>query len=82
MRLAEMIYTEEEMQELREENRNLKEKLSEITMVSDDEKQSIEHILELEEENRKLKAEIEIRKLTAKDYAKLCWVELDDYLNI
>ena len=45
--------------ELREENKNLKEKLSEITMVADDEKQSIEHILELEEENKKLKENIE-----------------------
>lgn len=40
-----------------EENRKLKEKLSEITMVADDEKQSIEHILELEEENKVLKEE-------------------------
>lgn len=38
-----------------EENRKLKEKLSEITMVADDEKQSIEHILELEKENKELK---------------------------
>lgn len=45
--------------ELREENKNLKEKLSEITMVADDEKQSIEHILELEEENRDLVEKIE-----------------------
>lgn len=43
--------------ELEEENRKLKDKLSEITMVADDEKQSIEHILELEEENKKLKKE-------------------------
>ena len=47
--------------ELREENKKLKEKLSEITMVADDEKQSIEHILELEEENKKLKEENEYR---------------------
>lgn len=33
------------------------------------------------EENKKLKAEIEIRKLKAKDYAKQCWVELDDNLD-
>ena len=33
------------------------------------------------EENKKLKAEIEIRKLTAKNYAKQCWVELDDNLD-
>ena len=38
-----------------EENRKLKEKLSKITMVADDEKQSIEHIWELEEENENLK---------------------------
>lgn len=38
-----------------EENRKLKEKISEITMVADDEKQSIEHILELEKENEELK---------------------------
>lgn len=39
---------------LREENKKLKNKLSEITMVADDEKQSIEHILELEQENKRL----------------------------
>lgn len=40
--------------ELEQENKKLKEKLSEVTMIADDEKQSIEHILELEEENKKL----------------------------
>lgn len=45
--------------ELEQENRKLKEKLSEITMVADDEKQSIEHILELEEENSRLKEKID-----------------------
>ena len=40
---------------LEQENKTLREKLSEITMVADDEKQSIEHILELEYENKKLK---------------------------
>lgn len=40
---------------LLEENKRLKEKLSEVTMIADDEKQSIEHILELEEENKRLK---------------------------
>ena len=44
-----------------EENRKLKEKLSEITMVADDEKQSIEHILELEQENKKLKDKVFFR---------------------
>ena len=29
-------------------------------------------------ENKELKSELEIWKLTAKDYAKLCWVDLDD----
>lgn len=48
----------ERSKELEEENKNLKEKLSEITMVADDEKQSIEHILELEEENKKLKSDL------------------------
>ena len=41
--------------QLEKENKTLREKLSEITMVADDEKQSIEHILELEYENKKLK---------------------------
>ena len=44
-----------QIEQLEKENKTLKEKLSEITMLADDEKQSIEHILELEEENRKLK---------------------------
>lgn len=47
---------EEYIAMVEEENKNLKEKLSEITMVADDEKQSIEHILELEEENKNLRA--------------------------
>lgn len=46
-----------QIEHLEEENKKLKEKLSEITMVADDEKQSIEHILELEEEIKKLKEE-------------------------
>ena len=45
------------LEKLEEENRKLREKISEITMVADDEKQSIEHILELEEENKKLSEE-------------------------
>ena len=49
---------ENENKRLEEENKTLKEKLSEITMIADDEKQSIEHILELEEENKKLKEEL------------------------
>ena len=48
------------IEKLEEENKKLKEKLSEITMVADDEKQSIEHILELEEENRRLRENIEM----------------------
>lgn len=46
-----------QIQHLEEENRTLRERLSEVTMIADDEKQSIEHILELEEENKKLKEE-------------------------
>ena len=57
---------------IEQEIKNLKEKLSEITMVADDEKQSIEHILELEKENRKLKEERDFFKeqaiLWRKDY--------------
>jgi len=36
----------------------------------------------LEEENKKLKEDLKIWRLTAKDYAKQCWVKLDDDLNI
>ena len=53
--IQDLELADKEIKRLREENRKLKEKLSEITMVADDEKQSIEHILELEQENRKLK---------------------------
>ena len=52
----------ERIKQLEQENKNLKEKLSEITMVADDEKQSIEHILELEEENKKLKEKLSKRE--------------------
>jgi len=48
-------FTELYKDDLEKENKKLKEKLSEVTMIADDEKQSIEHILELEEENKKLK---------------------------
>lgn len=54
-----IAWYEKEEDRLREENKKLKEKLSEVTMVADDEKQSIEHILELEEENKKLKERID-----------------------
>ena len=58
-------YEKEELAEscydLARENDELKEKLSAITMVSDDEKQSIEHILELEQENKKLKDKVFFR---------------------
>lgn len=49
-----VIEAREDRDRLTEENKTLKEKLSEVTMIADDEKQSIEHILELEEENKKL----------------------------
>jgi hypothetical protein len=44
-------------------NKSMREEISKITMVADDEKQSIEHILELEEENKKLKEELEKERL-------------------
>ena len=56
-----------------EENRKLKEKLSKITMVADDEKQSIEHILELEEENKKLK---ELVNEIHRDKEHILWEKL------
>ena len=52
---------------LEEENKKLKEKLSEITMVADDEKQSIEHILELEEEIRSLELEKRNRQVESEE---------------
>lgn len=52
-----------QIEQLEKENKELKEKLSEITMVADDEKQSIEHILELEKENKKLKETIKDHQL-------------------
>lgn len=56
LRARETIYAQKEViGKLLEENKELKNKLSEITMITDDEKQSIEHILELEEENKRLK---------------------------
>lgn len=56
MRLLEMIYTEEEMQELREENRKLKLHIEAkdkayIALLKDYE--------ELKEDNKRLRAEIE-----------------------
>lgn len=34
-----------------------------------------------EKVNKSLREDLKIWKLTAKDYAKLCWVDLDDDLN-
>lgn len=39
-------------EKLEKENKSLKDKISEVTMVADDEKQTIEHVLELEKENK------------------------------
>ena len=68
--LGEWIYAKfvQNYERLLEENKKLKEKLSEITMVADDEKQSIEHILELEEENKKLKEEKDFFYKSAKQF--------------
>lgn len=57
---------------LEEENKKLKEKLSEVTMIADDEKQSIEHILELEKENKRLREENEELKEYKSMYEWLC----------
>lgn len=54
--------------QLEEENKELKEKLSEVTMIADDEKQSIEHILELEEENKKLREDNRFLTKISKEY--------------
>lgn len=52
---------------LEEKNEKLKEKLNEITMMVDDEKQSIEHILELEEEIRSLELENRAMKVESEE---------------
>ena len=69
-------YEKEELAEscydLARENDELKEKLSAITMVSDDEKQSIEHILELEKENKELKDNVFFRD------NRISWLEWEE----
>lgn len=67
-----------EIEELKKENKILKEKLSEITMVADDEKQSIEHILELEEENRNLKMVVDKLHNELEECECSFWFESDE----
>ena len=57
--------------ELEEENRKLNERIRFLEECLDNK----------EKVNKSLREDLKIWKFTAKDYAKLCWVDLDDDLN-
>ena len=67
------------IKELEEENRKLKESLDIATKCSSKEE---DWIIRLSEENKKLKDKLYIWKLTARDYARLQWVNLPELSNI
>ena len=54
-----------------EENKELKERIRFLEQCLDNK----------EKVNKSLREELEIWKLTAKDYARQCWVDLDDDLD-
>jgi len=58
----------ERINELEQENKKLNERIRFLEQCLDNK----------EKVNKSLREELEIWKLTAKDYAKLCWVDLDD----
>ena len=57
-----------EIQQLEQENKKLKERIRFLEQCLDNK----------EKVNKSLREELEIWKLTAKDYAKQCWVDLDE----
>ena len=67
---------------LEEENSNLKNNIMEDMKVQTELEEKIRFLEECldnkEKVNKSLREDLKIWKLTAKDYAKLCWVELDD----
>ena len=75
MRLVEMIYTEEEMQELVEENRKLKEDLSLVIKERDD---NIKQNKKLSEKNGQLKSDLAFKN-TMLDNVK---AEYESSLNV
>ena len=77
--LSRLHLLEEENKELQEENELLKEcNIRNYTSRSDTDDMN----LKLLEENRKLKEELDIWKYTARDYARLQWVNLPELLDI
>ena len=57
-----------EIEQLEEENKKLNERIRFLEQCLDNK----------EKVNKSLREEIEIWKLTAKDYARQCWVDLDE----
>ena len=66
------VNLEEEYEKLREENKRLKEEIIFLEQCLDNK----------EKVNKSMREDLKIWKLTAKDYAKQCWVDLDNDLNI
>ena len=70
-----MNYTEIEMEWMKEILRDKEEEIKKLN----ERIRFLEQCLDNKEKvNKSLREELEIWKLTAKDYAKQCWVDLDD----
>ena len=67
-----------ELHKLEEENKKLKERIKELELCNLNIQTWIDN---KEKVNKSLREELEIWKLTAKDYARQCWVDLDDDLD-
>ena len=63
-----VIEAREDRDRLTEENKELRERIRFLEQCLDNK----------EKVNKSLREELEIWKLTAKDYAKQCWVDLDE----
>lgn len=76
----------EELSCLEEENIKLKEDLLHYIRREEEYREEIKFLEQCldnkEKVNKSLREDLKIWKLTAKDYAKQCWVDLDDDLNI
>jgi len=68
-----------QIQQLEEENKKLNERIKELEQCN----LNLQTWLDNKEKvNKSLREELEIWKLTAKDYARQCWVDLDDNITV
>ena len=78
-RADKIVYTRGDIEDAIEWINRLKDRIKEL----EERIRFLEECLDNKEKvNKSLREDLKIWKLTAKDYAKLCWVDLDDDLNI